>query len=229
MRISRILAIAGIGSALLLGSLAVPASAAVFPTRINVVQGIPGKTLDVCIDNKEVRSKAKYGSVTKADVVAGTHTIKLKKVAPGRCKGKTLRKFTFVIPDGIDATVVATHKSPSKWMLYYNPQSTSVDTSYYSFTNAADIGKVGITALFGGFTPSESAWIWQKGERRVPLTTNAGNTLHYAALKIGGSRFLGGQRVQNFAAGKHYDFILLGTSKKNTRWARVARKIQQVV
>ena len=227
MRIPRTLAIAGIGSTLLLGSLAAPASAVSYPVKINIVQGIPGKTFEVCIGTNEVRSTAKYGSVTKVPVEPGVYMIKLKRPSSGKCKGQLYRKTTVAVAVNQDLTVVATRKSPSKWITYYNPQTTTVDTGLLSITHAADLGNVGISYLVSGLAPGESPYIWSKGERRLLPAVSAGTVASVVAMKVGHTRLLGGLRRQSFAPGKHYDYILLGTEGRNAKWARVVRSLVQ--
>ena len=110
MRRYRALLVA-IGSAVIAaGALAAPV-AAVNP-RLALVNGIPGRTVDVCVGNSEVRSNLKYGGWVERFVAPGSRTVRFRRAAPGRCQGTVLAQTTLLLVDDDDKTVVGTRRVP---------------------------------------------------------------------------------------------------------------------
>ena len=227
MRRIRSIAIAGVASALLLGSMAGPASAVTFPTRISIVQGIPGRTFDICIGRNELKSRARYGSYVKRELTPDNYTIAFRQPTAGRCRGRIVRKTTIILDLQRDLTVVGTTRSPLKWVFGDNSaaQSTNVGTARFTLLHAADVGKVGIGWAPFALAPSESVNVWEKGETGDDYALPDATSMAYWAMKIGGAAPLGGLRYLNLREGRRYDLILVGTNPRNAKWVRIVKPI----
>src|SRR5262245_46902442 len=108
---SRMVVLACAIAALVLGALA-PPTAAVLHAHLAIVQGIPGRSVDVCIDGHEVRSKLKYGATTLRGALPGSHALRFRAAGPGVCQGARLGKATLELTAGDDLTIVATQLPP---------------------------------------------------------------------------------------------------------------------
>src|SRR4029079_5796778 len=91
----------------ILGSAALAAS-----PHIAVVQGIPGKTVDVCIGNSEVKSNLRFGKWFERNVGVGNRTIRFRTAAAGTCSGQVITKKTRTFALDDDLTIVVTAKAP---------------------------------------------------------------------------------------------------------------------
>ncbi len=106
-------------AALALASLAGPVSAN-HQARLTIVNGIPGKTAEVCIGNKEVKNKLPYGAAAIRQVGTGHKVVKLRKPSAGKCKGKFITKKPVNLSGNDDMTVVFSKKQPVKNKVFDN-------------------------------------------------------------------------------------------------------------
>jgi hypothetical protein len=98
--------IALVAAAFVVGALSIPARA-VEPATVFVVNGLPGKKLDLCQGSKEIASWVKYGRSKAIQVGPGTTKIKVREARKGTCNGKWLASRDVTFHDGgNDALVV---------------------------------------------------------------------------------------------------------------------------
>lgn len=99
------IAVAGV-AAVGLGALAVPAQAA-GTAKVNVVHGIPGAVVKVCVDGAKVVDGMRFGqTIVGASLPAGTHRVRL--VAAGKaCSATAILSATPTLASGRNYTVVA--------------------------------------------------------------------------------------------------------------------------
>lgn len=150
---SRTLAAAVISAAVTLSALALPAAGADNPL-LTLVNGIPGKKVDVCVGSKEVRSNLAYGAYVQKRQAAGKKTIRFRKASAGTCKGQVLAQTTTQLPAGGDKTVVATAKAPKRVLVFDNasathrPGPTPTPDGWFLPRHAADLGAVTFKITF---------------------------------------------------------------------------------
>lgn len=166
----RHLIIGGTVAALAVTSLAGPV-AANHQARLTIVNGIPGKTAEVCIGNKEVKKKLPYGKAAIRRVGTGHKVVKLRKPSAGKCKGKLITKKPVNLVGNDDKTVVFSKKQPVRNRVFDNATSSGDYTSIWVY-NMSDIVNPGFKfEIAGNGTP----WIptgtlpaadtpWAKGE-----------------------------------------------------------------
>src|SRR6188472_1916545 len=101
--------IGGAFAALAIGALWAPVGAADTQGTLAFVNGIPGRTVDVCLNGKEIKTGLGYGkAVSKSVVGLGQKTLKFYGTDPRRCRGAVVAQETFTLATGDDLTIVAT-------------------------------------------------------------------------------------------------------------------------
>jgi Domain of unknown function (DUF4397) len=115
------LAMAGVIAASLLIAGAGSASAAPKAT-LNVLHGIPGAKVDVCVNGTEARSDFVYKRRFSAKLAAGTYNIQVRAAAAGSCTGAVILKANPVLKGGKNYTAVAglTAKGTPKLFIFRN-------------------------------------------------------------------------------------------------------------
>jgi hypothetical protein len=165
-----------------IAALAIPilggSALAAFPPHVAVVQGIPGKTVDVCIGNNEVKSNLRYGKWFERTVGVGNRTIRFRTAAAGSCAGQVIiqKTRTFALDD--DVTIVVTSKAP-KVLVFDNGDLGAIPATtaevFFAFRHAADVGP--LTFKMGGLdqilTPAADP-IWEKGDEATGLNYDEG-------------------------------------------------------
>lgn len=138
-----------VGSALLVGALAVP-SAAATKGRIAVVNGRPGSNVEVCLNGKEVKSSLRYGQHSAHKANPGSKTLKLRKSSRGTCQGDVLGQTSIELVAVGDWVVVLTKLAPKVVKWDASPWASSATL----VRHAADIGPAGFKyAIAGAGTP----------------------------------------------------------------------------
>jgi Domain of unknown function (DUF4397) len=89
---------------------------------LNVLHGIPGAKVDVCVNGAEAKSNFVYKQRFSAKLAAGTYKIKVRAATAGTCKGAVILKANPTLKGGKNYTVVAglTAKASPKLFLFRN-------------------------------------------------------------------------------------------------------------
>jgi hypothetical protein len=223
MRIPTRVSLAAIGAVLVVGTLAVPAAAA--NPRLAVVQGIPGKTVDVCIGATEVRSRVRYGAWFQTTVGAGTRTIKFRTAERGRCTGKVLVTRTLDLQADDDVTLVATAKSP-KVVVWDNLTSPAPvgNIDWIAVRNASDVSDVLISVLVGNIVnPSALPQTWDKGDEWRQNYGTSSLAFVVGASQMGvATPFVGPNQFIAYQ-GRRHELVLVGSKPRNARFVAVVR------
>ena len=154
-----------------IGATAAPAAAA--SPRVAFVQGIRGKTVDVCIGGNEVRSNLKYGKWFQRTAGAGSKVVKFRMSAPGACTGSVLGQKTLDLAADDDLTIVVT-RSAQKVLDFDNTglgdlTPSVVGASFLAVRQAADLGGVSFKGNLGTvFTPTADP-VFTKGDQWLNL------------------------------------------------------------
>ena len=110
---ARALIIAGAIGALAVTAIGAPVAAADTQGTLAIVNGIPGKRVDVCINGNELRSDLPYGGVFLRNVIStGNKNLKFYERDPRTCRGNVLAQKNVALAAGGDLTIVATKNAP---------------------------------------------------------------------------------------------------------------------
>jgi hypothetical protein len=104
-------------------------------------------------------------------------------------------------------------------------QSTTVGNARFTILHAADVGKVGMAWSPFPLAPTESIYVWEKGENGYDYEMPDAMSMTYWAIKLGGAAPIGGLRYLNLLEGRRYDLILVGTNPRNAKWVRIVKPI----
>ncbi len=136
-----------LGSAVIAaGALTAPV-AAVDP-RLALVNGIPGRTVDVCVGTNEVRSNLRYGGWVERFVGPGSRTVRFRAAAPGTCTGEVLAQTVLLLAEDDDKTVVGTRQVPNKVVVFENLPYVATTLADIEFRHAGDLGPVNVVQSF---------------------------------------------------------------------------------
>lgn len=230
MRPTRTLLIGTAIAALTLSALAGPVSAA-SSTKLAIVNGFPGKKVDVCVNGKEIKSGLKYGAKVFKTTSTPKATVKYFSRDPRTCKGTLIGKRT-VFAD--DATVVLTKKKPQKVVVFNNAGLgfvNSANNTYLAIRDAADVGEVGFTVALESISPTP--WfpsldpIWTKGDEYAwAVDLGFGQYVMSIQVVLPASEYA--YIAENFTAvtmGRRYEWIFVGSNSSNVRIVKIKRSV----
>jgi hypothetical protein len=210
-----------------ISSIAAPASAAA-STKLTIINGFPGKTVDVCVNGKEVKSGLGYGKFVRRSTKTAKANVKFYARSPKVCKGSFLGKKT-VSHDY--AIVILTKRTPRKVVVFQTPGPTSAESSNLSAArvwHAADIAPVEFwyrTELLEPFTPSDlvqhskgnsllnASWSW--------VTDSAEPFLAIAVRRPGETDSILRAKNIQMKDGSMTDAVLIGTNATNAAWVLI--------
>ncbi len=127
-------------AALLMVAIVVPVAAA--QTKLEVVNGIPGQKIDVCVNGREIKSGLPYGKYVAKSTKTTNATVRFYKRDARRCGGKLLAKKTSGLDD---ATFVISKRGPGRVRVFDNSfiaSPTSALAPRSEWRHAADVGVV---------------------------------------------------------------------------------------
>lgn len=84
----------------LIAAMAIAAGVMLFPTAavaapnatVWVLHGVPGATVDVCVNGAEVASRFEYANRFMAELPAGTYKVAIRAAEPGDCTGALVKR-----------------------------------------------------------------------------------------------------------------------------------------
>ena len=220
--------------AALAAALALPAAAADTKGTLAIVNGMPGKRVDVCLNGDEIGSGVRYGGRVQRNVVGtGTKKLKVFRRDPRECGGGLLAKRSFSLGPGVDLTVVATSKAP-KVVIFENtgwgeipPLGPPSALAYSLFRSAAGFGvNLKWTAFSPGpLTPLDPAAdpVFLKGDEHVIF--GGGNYISEIRATLPETPSIVALRRVFIEVSRRYELILLGTKPGNARFALIDRAI----
>jgi hypothetical protein len=224
MRIPKAIPTAAVCAVLALGSVAAPAAAA--SPRLAFVNGIPGRSVDVCIGNSEVKSALRYGRWSQTTVSPGTRTVRFRAASPGRCNGTILARRSYDLVADADVTVVATARSP-KVVTFNNLQAPApVGTiNWMAARQASDIGTVILSITAGSIlVPAAPPVPFEKGDQwRTSFGAGASLPLTFAAYRPSKLEPFAGPNQYLTYEGRRHEIILVGSRTSNARFVAIVR------
>jgi hypothetical protein len=223
MRPGQNLLIATALAMLAVGTLAAPAAAQLNPV-LALVNGIPGRTVDVCIGSNEVRSGLRYGASTVRSAGIGSRTIRFRAASPGNCKGNVLAQVTRVLVADDDLTLVATRRAP-KVVVSDNRPFPATTNGRITFRYAGDLGDIHVAATFIGFSaPAAAPPSFDKGQQ-THLSFNVPFAASFNLFLLGRSQTFRETPLFGTETGQRIEVILLGSSLRNDRIVLIRRAI----
>jgi hypothetical protein len=221
------------------GALAITASgmsaAAADPQgTLALVNGIPGKRVDVCINGNETRSGVRYGQAVLRDVIpTGNKNVKFYARDPRTCRGNVLAQTSFVLDPGEDLTIVATRKAP-KVVTFDNAGLGEIPPAGAPFANSSfawrHASEVAANFRYRYWQPDPESPVgpaadpvWTKGGE-VSSPTTPGTILQLRATRAGELDTIAVKRAE-MGTSRRYEWILVGTSPANTRFVFIDRAI----
>ncbi len=204
------------GTALALTAFAGTASAA-SPATVNVAHGIPGVKVDVCVAGSAVKTDFKYGQQFRAQLPAGTYTIRVKAAAHAApCKGTLLIKQSVTLTDGLNATAVANYVAgkPALSIFVNDLTGTSDSKATITVRHTAKAPTVDVW-LNGGTAPAVENLA--RYASAGPVAVDAGVYSWWVSAD-GGYAPVIGPRVAELKAGRAYQILAVGTNMANYRF-----------
>jgi hypothetical protein len=200
--------IAASATALTLLATASPAGANTATATVNVVHGIPGASVNVCVDGTSVMDNFNFGgTIVGAKLAAGSHDVKL--VAAGSaCTAGAILSGTYDLTASMNYTIVANLNaggSPNLKVFVNNVSKTPMDKARLTIRHTAEAPAVNVWAnnhvLIGGTT-----FVWGKSKAFV---VPAGS--YKAKVTLPGSKTaVIGPATLKLAAGKAYQVYAIG-------------------
>ena len=216
------LMLAATGTALMLGALAVPAAANSTATVFNL-NGMAGVKVDMCNAGQEHISWLKYGRVAKLNAVpAGTHTIKIKKAASGKCKGRKLAKAQITFEAGKNYTLVFWKPFKKVLIRVFENDLTlpSADAATRSVRHTASKPTKINVWLWVHVKPAADAFPptirnLRRGKSSAPIVHRAGQVLVDVFPAVRTKKFIWEGYWANAPAGTASQLYLIGNATKN--------------
>jgi hypothetical protein len=189
---------------------AVPVAAA-NPT-VSFVNGIPGRSVDVCVGSNEKGSGIGYGKHFRSSVGAGSKVISFRVAGSGKCQGAVLAQQTVSLVADQAYTIVGTSDTPKKVTVFSNPAGSS-----YALRYAGDLGQVGFSHQAATWVTPAVLTFFTKGVGVETLI--ATDTLSVlAAYTPGNAQPFEQTKIVLTQEGFRTEIILVGSTKKNAKF-----------
>jgi hypothetical protein len=195
-------------------------SAAPAPATVVVAHGIPGVAVDVCVAGNAVKANFKYGQQFKAELPAGTYTIRVRAHTHNPCKGTVLIKQYVTLTDGLNATAVANYKSGKPTLsIFVNDLTVPAGKATITVRHAAKAPTVDVW-LNGGSAPAVPGLA--RYASAGPVAVDPGVYSWWVSAE-GGYMPVIGPRVASLSADSAYQIIAVGTTASNYRFIVVGQ------
>ena len=214
------LIIAAATASLAIGALAAPVSAQNAP-RLAFVNGVSGRTVDVCVGNTEVKSRLRYGAWFQRTFTTGPKVVRFRRAAAGSCTGSILGTENVNLTLDSDLTLVAA-KRADKVVAWDNQTSPAAinPNGWLAFRNGADLGEAVFTRNDGFFVSALPPTLGKGEEDR---TAGFGNlTFLAAATSLDAAEPLAQGHYQ-VVEGRRLEVILVGDRAGNARFVAIYR------
>jgi hypothetical protein len=227
-RRGRLLVTAIAAAVLALGTLGVPVAAA--NAKLAIVNGIPGRSVDVCVGATEVRSGLRYGQWFQRSQAPGNRTLRFRAASAGRCRGTILAQRTMTIASDADLTIVATKKG-TRVISFDNDglgtlgSPSAVDFGYIAVRHAGDMGAAVMRYQTNGlaYTPSVDPTFLKHDENIANSYSGPTDLILFATRA--GSLVAFARVLKHVHGARRVEMILVGSNEANARFVYVGRPI----
>ena len=231
---ARALIIAGAIGALAVTAIGAPVAAADTQGTLAIVNGIPGKRVDVCINGNELRSDLPYGGVFLRNVIStGNKNLKFYERDPRTCRGNVLAQKNVALAAGGDLTIVATKNAP-KVVVFDNVGAGEIRRPDRPSASRSSSGamrpRCPPTSSTGSGRPiprPRSARAWTRCGRRATRSASlVGNDtiLQLRATRPEDPDTLAVKRA-DIRLDRRYEWILVGSNAGNVKFVLFSRAI----
>jgi hypothetical protein len=230
------LLVSSIVAALALTALSAPVAALDTKGTLAIVNGIPGRIVDVCINGNELRSNLGYGRVFTKDVVnPGNKNLRVYERDPRTCRGNMLAQESFLLDPGEDLTIVATKMSP-KVVIFDNaglgeipPDGAPIGMGVIAWRHAAEIDanfrySAVVQTPEVPVAPAADP-VWTKGDT-ISGSLGPGAILRLRATKPEQSRTIAVKQAE-MRSNRRHEWILVGSKVRNLLFVYFERRISQ--
>lgn len=216
----RFLFVAVVTAMSLLATLGVSAAAA-GTAKVNVVHGVPGVKVDVCVDGAEVRSGFAYTERFSTRLPAGAYGVAIRRASSGECEGKLIRARTVELNAGKNYTVIAglTAAGAPKLFAFVNRMGdlgagkARVQVRHTAAAPTVDVLVNGSVALRSLEPGGQRTVVLRKGSYRV------------AVAPAGAHHIVIGPRTFRLSAGVAYQIYAVGSAKAGYRFLVLAQSV----
>ena len=213
-----------------------PAGAADTQGTLAIVNGIPGKRVDVCLNGREIKSDLAYGRVVLRDIVpVGGKSLRSYARDRRTCRGTIVAQKSFTLDPGADLTIVATKTFP-RVVTFDNkvptflgeipPSGAPATHAKIAWRHASDVPadfkfRVWNPNAEQPVDPLDPAAIWTKGDAFTE-NANAELVVQVRATLPGDSETIASKRA--FLPASHrVEWLLVGTDIGNIRFVLIDR------
>lgn len=235
LRKPQVLLLSAAAVALAITSLGAPAVAAPGKGTISFVNGAPGRSVDVCINGREVRSGMRYGQKAHRTFWAGRKNIKFYARNRRVCRGVLLGRKTIDLQPDQHQTAVVTRKSPKRVVVFSSivpvASRPSAPAVFGYLRHAADVGAAYLEWELHNINtnPVEPALVspFVKGDSSSVLLVYAEDpalVILRAFRPLAASPFLK-PSIHRIDLLREYEWILVGTNLRNARFIQLSQPI----
>ena len=222
--ISRLVA-TGVITSLAVLTIGVPVAASSGKATIAIVNGIPGKKIDICINGKEVRSGLRYGAKTIVRRSPGKPLLKIYKRDARKCRGVKLMQRRITLVEHSDLTLVATKRAP-KLLVFDNAGLGPLPAAHdpeYAYRNASDLGAVNIyVGPVSPVAPALAPPIFNKGDQLLGHT-DLPDLRVILATYPGKFKPIAGPVAVYFKTLRRHEIMVVGTKPRNAKIVKLLR------
>jgi hypothetical protein len=226
--------ISGALTALATTAIAGPAIGADTEGTLAIVNGIPGKRIDVCVNGKEIKSNLPYGGKVLKDVVGtGPTNLKFYEHDPRRCRGHQVGREILNLAPADDLTIVATKNDP-KVVIFVNlgygeipPAGTMYPVARIIWRHAAETP---VTFRFRSWVPDPETPVnlaadpvSTKGQEAA--TTAAQSIIIQFRVTLPDDPDTIAVKRAEMEASHRYEWILVGSKPGNAKFVFLDREI----
>lgn len=213
--------------ALALGALsagALPAAAGAEPDAAHVwiSHGIPGATVEVCVDGGAVRNVFNYGRAFRLDLEDGRHVIQARARSGGDCTGALIARASVVMSESKSVSILFTLEAGAptsmKWVNFREGFVGPPNPILIRLTHAAKAPRADVWAAAINEYPTAGpiAIGIARGESTPPLPGDGGIYILAALASATGNPIIPPQ-VATFNSNRSYQVIIVGTKADNYR------------
>jgi len=221
----RKLMLAAVSASLILGVLAIPATAVDSTASALGINAIPGTKIDVCANGKVVVSGLRYSRAHRRKMIEPiSQTWKIRKAAAVRCTGKRLAKFTYTFKADTKYTIVYWRpRSEVRVRVYVNaPNTLGPDEASMTFRHMARAGAIDVLAwqLVPAPTANKTGPTvagLRRGHFSPPIVVLERYTFASAFPVKPTRRWSAEQAARNLDGGRAYQVVFMGTARKNMK------------
>jgi hypothetical protein len=196
-------------------------AAAARPATVNVVHGVPGAKVDVCVNGDEVKSGFVYTQKFAAELPAGEYKLAIKLAEPGNCDGALVRTKNVELKGGKNYTVIAglTKKGSPKLFAFMNKMGdlakgeARVQVRHTAAAPAVDVWVNDAPAITKFKPGAEATVVLPKGDYRV------------AVAPAGTTTVVIGPRMFELSGGMAYQVFAVGSGDAGYRFLVVAQEV----